>query len=146
MTIDARQIFKTLRGTWRLSRQIPEHGTMTGTATFSPLLDDPSLFYREEGIAHLMGTSHHFFKEYIYRYENSCITIYFHENPKRTYHSLRFDHGVYKAEHQCNLDHYHSRYDFRDIEKGKWSIECQVKGPKKDYTIHTQFERIDPKT
>lgn len=104
------------------------------------------LFYKETGVMTLepSNLSYDFFKEYLYVYStlSSEITIYFNETPKRIYHTLKLcSEAQYEADHHCHKDSYHGYYDFRDIAQGCFKTICQVKGPKKDYTIVSQFHK-----
>jgi hypothetical protein len=142
----AHTIFHSLTGSWVLSRTIPHYGAMVGKAIFSPIPSEKQLlYYRESGIMTTEDTktAYEFFKDYLYAHPTgSEIIIYFNETPKRVYHRLNLNQNAQcKADHQCNLDSYHGWYDFKNITLGRFQIVQQVKGPKKDYIITTQFSR-----
>ncbi len=138
-------IFSKLPGSWTFSRTIPNFGTMSGRAVFSLMPNEENfLHYREEGVITLAitKTTQAFFKEYIYGCSQTHITIYFNENPRRTYHVLNLEKKTgCEADHQCNDDSYHGIYDFNEPHQGQFKITYQVKGPKKDSVIVTQFTK-----
>lgn len=135
---DAEGIFRSLGGVWRFTRQIKGCGKMSGTATFiqkSPNL----LLYREDGLLKLNdGPVFESYRNYIYELKNDKITALFEDG--RFFHELEFDGGVVaRGHHECGLDLYRASYHFET--PNAFSLQWAVTGPKKDYTILTNFEK-----
>lgn len=144
--MDARAVFHALIGRWTFSREIPNHGTMQGTASWTPMPEAKNaLFYQEKGSAtwNNASTPHDFFRNSIYKLEGNQIVIYFNEMPERVYHVLSLEKmkGTCQSSHTCKLDIYEGTYDFRTIRQGMWKSKCRVKGPKKDYEMTTVYVR-----
>jgi hypothetical protein len=78
----AGEVLGHLSGRWVLKRSIEGHGSITGTATFSP---EGKLFaYREEGAVRLDdGTELQGEREYTYRSRRDGFAVFFHEEPPR---------------------------------------------------------------
>ena len=115
--IDTSEVMQRLTGSWSFDRVIEGHGTMQGTATFSPL-DRERLAYYEQGNLKLLNGLFH----------EISLTA-------RSGGGLSGDAG-----HLCNLDDYQSTYTF--LPDGKFVIRHVVSGPRKDYTLTTTYSRI----
>lgn len=168
-TVEA--IFGSLEGTWRMRRslnsKLPGYpsGTFTGTATFSPhsAFNSSSYLYHETGeLVTEQGFQLRADRKYIYRYspEDDKISMWFvkedstpgNEEVDYLFHELEFEvrdgRWIAKGDHLCNMDMYWAFHDFR-LEKaddGKsriklWGLRYQVKGPQKDYSSDTAYER-----
>lgn len=80
-------------------------------------------------------------KKYIYMIFNEKLEIYFFENNKSLFQTIKFEknnrsiHGT--GFHKCGKDNYKSKYDFSL--DGKFQIKHTVWGPKKNYTSITKF-------
>ncbi|GAA4668796.1 MULTISPECIES: DUF6314 family protein [Amycolatopsis] len=137
-----RRLFAALPGEWALSRELPGLGSMTGTARFRPAGPD-LLHYREDGVLTLAGgSSHEVFREYHYRLEEGQIRICFAEpGPPRTFHVLRLAEtpGAATDVHLCGQDTYVGEYEFPG--EDRFTVRMRVTGPKKNYSIHTVYER-----
>ncbi|GAA4006023.1 hypothetical protein GCM10022247_29700 [Allokutzneria multivorans] len=136
------RLFRSLRGKWALARAIPGTGSVTGTAEFRPLRPD-LLLYREEGRLELgTGQHHDVSREYHYLLEHDRIRVCFVEPPEfgRTMHTLRLDGAEASDEHLCDQDLYtgHYRFDGPD----RFTVDMRVRGPKKDYSMHTTYDRL----
>jgi hypothetical protein len=44
------------------------------------------------------------------------------------------------AAHWCDPDQYIASYDFTDWPK--WSCTCRIRGPRKDYTLHSRYSKM----
>lgn len=101
---------------------------------------------------------HHFLGTQKYAYlldtETDKLNVYFVERNAdalagRLFHEIRFEEnsdGLIKAngEHFCSPDNYNVKYEFefKNEELSSWTVEYEVKGPRKNYTISTCYIRI----
>lgn len=133
-----RTVFQNLEGSWSVSRTF-NNGTFTGKATFREQ-DSQTLHYREDGTMVLNGSSNQAYREYLYKLENEGITAYFCETPPRLFHHLVFRDEKAEGIHVCDRDTYKAEYYFESPEK--FTLTYVVKGPEKDYSIFTIFQKI----
>jgi hypothetical protein len=139
--------FFSLEGHWRLQRSIPATGkmsaaTMNGTASFAKAGDN-ALHYEEQGtLVQENGARFQASRKYVYRYKDEKISVFFAEEQERLFHHLEFQGNIAVASHLCICDQYDALYEFPDPHT--FQITYFVKGPKKDYSIHTIFNRILP--
>jgi len=136
-------IFQHMPGAWNFQRVISGFGTVQGTAIFRKLTEANTLAYREEGIlTALNGQINKVYREYIYRYDNGQISVYFED--KRPFHTLQFTQNDFplsaSAGHLCKCDMYDGVYTF--FSEKNFKLYYSVKGPKKDYTITTEFSKV----
>jgi uncharacterized protein DUF6314 len=142
------RLFRSLPGDWTLTRAILDIGTMTGTARFHRL--EPALLhYREDGRLILRsGQSHQAYREYHYRLEDGLIRVCFTEpGVPKTLHILRLAQASAQPwsctatdVHLCGQDTYTGWYEFAS--EDRFTVEMRVAGPRKNYTIHTVYDRI----
>ena len=138
-------LLDALRGEWSLTRTIPGQGTMAGTARFEP--HRPGVLrYREEGVLTLAsGLPLRVSREYFYVVEADRVRVAFADGgePGETLHSLRLA-GSWPLEaadvHRCGADTYEGSYRFEG--DGRLTITMVVRGPAKDYAIHSTLERL----
>jgi hypothetical protein len=135
---NAEKIFHALEGIWSFTRLIRGHGKMDGTGTFIRK-DASTLLYSETGQLKLEdGPVFESYRNYIYELKDKKITVLFEDG--RFFHELDFDTDVdARGVHECGLDLYRAAYRFRDAHN--FRLEWAVIGPKKDYTIRTDFKR-----
>ena len=138
-------VFAALPGVWSLQREFaPGLGTMTGTARFTPVRDGV-LRYREDGRATFRGGhTGDAFREYDYLLDpDGTIRVCFVEPGAagRPLPALRFDGSLAEAvdTHLCGADSYVGRYAFALPDR--FTVDMDVRGPAKDYSTHTVFER-----
>lgn len=127
------------KGSWQIARRIEDRlsgqpGHFTGRARFDT--DGTCLRYREEGLLTLgaappLAAT----REYIWRQEGGLIVI--DHGDGSAFH--RFDPADPRAEHHCAPDHYLVRYSFGRWPN--WRAEWQVKGPRKDYRMISDYRR-----
>jgi len=140
----ASQVMTRLAGAWEFDRIIEGQGSMKGLATFVPL-DAEYLAYREQGRLKLQnGTELEAEREYVFRKRDRGFEVFFKEAPLRLFHAIELaasDGGVLSgsAGHLCRPDHYQSTYTFRG--DGGFVIRHVVSGPRKDYTMITNYMR-----
>lgn len=163
-------IFKGLQGTWRMRRSLDSKlpgfpsGTFTGTATFAPhaAFKGSAYLYHETGeLVTEMGFKLRADRKYIYRYsqDDDKISMWFTKQDQKTgeedvdylFHELEFERRdgrwIAKGDHLCNMDMYWALHDFRmEVKNGEddlaiWGLRYQVKGPQKDYSSDTAYER-----
>jgi hypothetical protein len=86
-------------------------------------------------------------RDYIYRLEGDELNIYFPEQPLRLFQQITLsrqqDTGYLHANayHRCSADDYRSSYCFKS--EKDFTIVHRVTGPRKDYTLTTDYRRID---
>ena len=135
-------IFKALEGKWNFHRTISNYGIIEGAATFKKSAIEPHLLhYREEGVLKREDGEHfQVYRDYLYRYKNDRISVFFAEKTERLFHVLEFrDATTAVARHICSSDVYDATYKFRL--EDEFELSYRVKGPKKDYSITTLFTR-----
>ena len=150
--MDPGKIFGLMKGCWKVSRKIqePQKNWVTGEgkARFEAISNDPKvLLYKEE--LQILTNSEKFdvSKEYVFRYLENKISVFFKEKPERFFYSLEFQQPsnevkviTAQAEHLCIKDLYKAQYKFFD--DNKFELIYQVKGPKKNYLMTTIYDRI----
>lgn len=140
------EIFRNLEGHWKFKRQISEEGSSHGEAHFQNTAWPLTFHYREDSIfTTTQGADFKTFREYIYRYENGTISVFFIDPPDSLFHTLTFDTDnqypiLAHAKHLCDCDTYDATYNF--LSPIAFTLTYRVKGPKKDYRIETSFEKI----
>ena len=125
-------------GFWRLERVIvPAQGPaarFTGQARFTP--EGAALRYHEEGELTLPGAAPmRAERRYLWRAEGEEIAVFFDDG--RPFH--RFSPAAPAAHHWCDPDDYRVRYDFAAWPL--WHAEWRVQGPRKDYTMRSEYRR-----
>lgn len=125
-------------GDWKVERVIDDRaggqaGRFDGRGHFTPV-GDGDLAYAEEGMLTLgSGAPLRATRRHLWRAEGGRIAVDYADG--RPFHS--FDPADPAAEHQCGADLYAVRYDFADWPR--WRAEWTVRGPRKDYTMTTEF-------
>lgn len=125
-------------GEWRLERLIlPAEGAQarfSGRAHFTP--EGAGLRYVEAGELALPGAAPmRAERSYLWHAEGARIVVRFADG--RAFHS--FTPEQTEAAHWCDPDDYRVRYDFAAWPR--WHAEWQVKGPRKDYTMRSDYSR-----
>ena len=139
------ELLSRLCGRWSFERSIYGHGSMTGTATFTPI-DNKYVAYREEGTLRLTnGAEVEAEQEYIYGQRQDGFDVFFKENSPRLFQGISLApssgaelHGG--ADHLCGEDCYRSTYEF--LANGQFVIRHVVRGPCKDYAMVTTYFRL----
>jgi len=138
----AQKIFSALTGLWALDREIPGQGTLTGTVKFTQQ-EDGRLLCEENGKLRLDAASApiNSFRSYIYESLPDRIVIYYND-PARSgevLHELVFSEEeqalVSRHCHVCTPDTY--ALHFRYAADGQITMDYQVRGPHKNYDIHS---------
>ncbi len=131
-------------GLWRITRRIEDRlaggeGRLTGTARFEPDPGGDGLVAIEEGTLVLGGAPPMAAtRRYLWREEvPGAITVRFADG--RFFHSFAPGAAAPEARHDCAPDLYRVRYDFSAWPD--WRAEWRVTGPRKDYTMTTDFRR-----
>jgi hypothetical protein len=192
------EIFKALRGTWKLKRSLNSalpgfpSGIFEGTATFTPRKPTihnakAELLYAEQGqLKTDTGLTLEANRKYVYRYnadEDKISAWFVKEETKQDegaeeadylFHDLEIEYSkngwTGRGDHLCNLDMYwayvgigvfrclrqlltllpfiFSYYEFRlpedeDEEMDVFGVRYKVKGPEKDYTSDTAYQRSE---
>ena len=145
------QLFKHLRGVWKLERRLGVQGHMQGTARFQTW-STGVLYYQEQGNI-TFGNSKPIsaYRAYAYVYDQGTISVYFwnqeQRQPAGLLHTLQFHSPkttsqalVATGTHGCTDDVYKARYTF--LSHQYFRLTYQVQGPNKDYTIQTHFSKV----
>lgn len=132
-----------LAGAWNLSRRVSGQAEMSGTAVFTP--DETGLHYHESGqITLLDGQKLAFSRRYLYRFEGGSMDVFFDEAEPRLFQSVELtaSDGQITGQgfHNCPPDVYVSNYRF--LLPTWFSIVHRVDGPRKSYSIETDFIRV----
>ncbi len=128
-------------GIWRIDRRIEDRragttGLLQGTAELTP--DGPGLIYSEEGILRIAGQPGLTARQsYLWRADGDGIEVLFADG--RPFHRIGLIDAAPEASHDCAPDIYCVRYDF--ARWPDWRAVWQVTGPRKDYTMTTEFQR-----
>ena len=150
MTI-AYDFIKGLMGSWSFTRSLPAYGQMTGEAQFTEICDNGPLYklvYEERGLlATSLNKTHQMFQAYGYCYSplRDKIAVYFIHDGEwdKLFYELVFQEQknfwIAYAQHACKEDMYYARYHL--MNEDKFSIQYQVVGPTKNYSLSTLFQR-----
>ena len=135
--------FQMLLGHWNFTRQIPGHGSMSGTAVFEPVSEGGAEYFEFGELALRNGERFRAERRYVYEVMGGGFTVYFHETGE-IFERVVFveqEGGVWKASanHVCDKDVYESEYCFPM--DGTFAVRHAVRGPKKDYLIRTIYRR-----
>lgn len=144
-------------------------GIFEGTASFLPRKPTAhsakaELLYSEKGeLKTDTGLTLSANRKYVYRYnaEEDKISAWFVKEDRKDvdgkeevdylFHDLEIEYGkngwAGKGEHLCNLDFYSAYYEFRlpkdeDEDMDVFGVRYKVKGPEKDYTSDTAYQRV----
>lgn len=137
------EVFNSLAGEWFLRRSISSGECLQGRATISHAGTN-RLFVSEEGDLRLAdGGSVPASRNWVWRFEEGSLEIFFDEEPLRLYHEVELiaeaDCWRGEASHDCPPDIYRGEYLFRH---DAIMVEQTVLGPRKDYRIISEFSRI----
>src|SRR5260221_9978398 len=134
-------IFSNLIGSWKFHRIILNEGEVNGIAHFKKM-DPFSLHYREEGELVLRNQSFNVYRDYLYKFQDQTISVFFQESPPRLFHDLEFiSDRTAKGSHLCGKDTYDAIYEF--LSPSSFKINYSIQGPKKNQLIRTNFLRIE---
>ena len=130
-----------LAGRWRLDRRVSTGISMHGTADFIRRTPDV-LFYHEEGRSDLAE----FTRDFCYLFEGPDLKIFYADGPDSGKLFLTFP-GLNEtalpasaaASHLCGADVYDAAFTFSG---GVFTTDFTVRGPNKDYSIATRYEKI----
>jgi Family of unknown function (DUF6314) len=149
------QLFKQLRGVWKIERRLGTQGHMKGIAYFQPW-GKGVLHYQEQGSTTLgNGKALASYRAYAYVYDQGNIAVHFWDQQQRQpaglLHTLQFHSTettgqtlVATGTHRCTDDVYQACYTF--VHHQHFRLTYQVQGPRKDYTIQTHFSRVGDMT
>jgi hypothetical protein len=130
-------------GRWRVARQIEDRhegrmGRFEGVVTFAP--DGEGLVCREAGeLTFEGGTPFAATRTYLWRQGEQGIEVHFEDG--RFFHHIGPEQAPV-ATHWCDPDDYHVAYDFTLWPE--WRSVWTVTGPRKDYTMVSEYMRIAP--
>ncbi|WP_372001373.1 DUF6314 family protein [Tistrella mobilis] len=147
-TADVAAAFAGLSGVWRLSRDIPGQGRMSGEAVFTPGADSTVWRYRETGVLDLPdGRRLDVFRAYTWRLlDDGRIAIDFADGATSGARFVTLDFAADEAgglqaadSHLCGADLYQAiiRLDLPQA----FSTDIRVRGPRKDYRAITTCRR-----
>jgi len=129
------------QGRWHISRRIEDAsagstGLFEGVAVFTP--DDLGLTYEEAGELRLpdqQGVKAT--RRYLWRAGEGAIDVLFEDG--RDFHRIDLAANVATAWHDCLPDFYEVSYNFTHWPQ--WRAIWRVKGPRKDYTMISDYRR-----
>ena len=130
------RILSDFAGRWKLERDItPADGPAGRFLGWAEWTDKNGLMhYKETGNLQISGHAP-MMAERRYRWDEK-LNIYFEDG--RFFHQVPALGGA--AAHWCDPDQYDASYDFTDWPK--WSCTWRVRGPRKDYTLHSRYSKI----
>jgi len=125
-------------GEWRIAREIEDRaggppGWFAGTARFTPA--PGGLAYAEAGELTLGPAVMRATRAYRWVFGPAGVEVFFDDG--RPFHAFRWDSAA--AVHPCGADLYRVCYDFGAWPV--WSAVWEVTGPRKDYTLRTEWRR-----
>lgn len=137
--------FAFFEGEWVFDRFITGSFAMKGFASFLPFQDvTPSYSYREDGeFTTPHGDHFPFYRDYIYCLNPDSIDVYFASHQKKQGHFYRLNFSSdnkASGSHLCRDDFYKATYTF--LNENNFSLQFEVKGPRKDFLIETTFKRL----
>lgn len=130
-------------GRWRIRRRIDDHlagqvARFEGLAEMQPAATMPWLWVETGelrlGDAAPMSAE----RRYLWAEEGGRIRVRFPDG--RAFHD--FSATSLEAAHWCEPDDYRVRYDFGAWPA--WQAQWRVRGPRKDYTLLSEYERVAP--
>ena len=129
------RILSDFAGRWKIERDIkPASGPAArflGHAEWTA--EDGLMHYIEKGNLEIAGQTP-MVAERRYRWD-ADLNIYFDDG--RFFHQVPALGG--DAAHWCDPDQYDATYDFTHWPR--WSCTWRVRGPRKDYTLHSQYSK-----
>ena len=146
------QVWDMLPGIWKLYRQLGAYGIMEGTSHFTPL-DADQLQYIETGEAQYgFPQTYKTTRRYIFVKKENNIHIYIDDGLHKgdLLYTLEWEKPcvlsatsplpcIATGTHVCKEDTYQARYQF--FFPSYFSLCYRVKGPQKDYQIHSIFRK-----
>ncbi|MDC1481258.1 DUF6314 family protein [Ascidiaceihabitans sp.] len=129
------RILSDFAGRWKIERDItPASGPVARFLGFAEWrAEDGLMHYIEKGNLEIAGQTP-MMAERRYRWD-ADLNIYFDDG--QFFHQLPALGG--DATHWCDPDQYDATYDFTHWPQ--WSCTWRVKGPRKDYTLHSQYSK-----
>ncbi|WP_284154911.1 DUF6314 family protein [Algicella marina] len=127
-----------LHGSWRLRRRVRDafagqHATFEGSATFTRA--GANWLYRETGTLSHSGGQFQASRQYLFDARPNGVAVSFDDG--RPFHEFSWVAPI--ARHDCSPDRYHVAYRFSDWPR--WSVGYCVCGPRKSYTISSEYCR-----
>ena len=147
--IEASAVSLYFLGDWRVQRVISGFGEIAGQATFQVNdVRDDYLDFKEAMVlssAQNKGQDQKLnaFRTYQYRMTDEGFDIFFSDGATKGDLFLSFafaQASVLTSHHLCIKDHYDAKFEF--LSDNEFELSFSVIGPKKDYSIQTQFTRM----
>lgn len=130
-------------GQWRIGRVITDR--LTGrTSRFDgqaglTAAGDGALAYAETGQLQLAGAAPMTAtRRYLWQFAGAQVDVRFADG--RPFHSFAPGMTGPGTDHPCGEDLYRVAYDFSAWPR--WSARWDVRGPRKDYALHSQYDRM----
>lgn len=129
------RVLSDFAGRWKIERDIiPASGPVARFLGFAEWrAEDGLMHYIEKGNLEIAGQTP-MMAERRYRWD-ADFNIYFDDG--RFFHQVPALGG--DAAHWCDPDQYDATYDFTHWPQ--WSCTWRVRGPRKDYTLHSQYSK-----
>jgi hypothetical protein len=130
-------------GLWAVARRIDDAaggqaGQFDGQAVLEPEAEQ-DLVYAEAGSLQMgAGPAMTATRTYRWHFVGDRVEVFFADG--RPFHGFRPADGDVEAKHLCGADLYRVRYEF-----GAWPVwtaRWEVRGPRKDYAMVTQYRRV----
>lgn len=144
------EMYASLEGQWQFHRTIPQQGHAEGIVQFKPMVNESHrLYYQEQGRFYPKNVQKSFNiqRDYIYEFSKATILIYHARSgiQGELFLELKFNQTSSQAQatHLCKQDLYCASFDW--LSKKAFTIAYQVKGPKKNYQIQTEYLKIEYK-
>ena len=132
--------FHLLSGQWQLVRQADDGTSWTGKAQVEQLQED-KLLYEEAVESVKEGKTFSGFQRHILRWENDKILFFESARPSDTpFLTLSLGQDTFVGEGTCLRDQYNATYVVQDSDN--WEANYTVKGPHKNYQLHTVYKRL----
>lgn len=151
-SLEAKDIFECLKGSWRLTREITQLDkmiiTMEGEASFCPLPNHPNRLEYHETVTlydHKQQTSSEAFQTYFYEFneEHNSLTKFFRDG-RMFYQLMQTKDNFITGSHLCKQDLYHALYEFHPHSHQtltNFTCTYNVTGPYKNHRIVSQYVR-----
>ena len=138
------EIFRNLEGKWSINRNIKGIGYGKGRASFTKSTDDQNVLCYSERLDLHLGENQHYSNahqeyKFIYDPERMCLEKY--TSAESLMYRLEITGKKARGLYLCSPDKYIATYDF--IDDNLFTLTYFVSGPRKDYIIVTEFEKIE---
>ncbi|MEM6680335.1 MAG: DUF6314 family protein [Pseudomonadota bacterium] len=130
------------RGEWAMTRIIQNVaegviGEFWGESRYDPMEEEDALLCREAGVLRFKGQDYHADRSSIWSFPTPGRVVVRYTDG-RPFHDFPLTEPM--AEHVCGEDSYKVSYAFAEH---SWRTVWEVAGPRKDYSMITEYRRIE---